>query len=65
MNELKINVNGWIYFNTDKTNIMEAMCEFTNNLNKLNFDNINTDNVIFDGVELRNENGEILEGSIK
>lgn len=64
MNELKINVNGWIYFKTDKTNIMEAMCEFTNNLNKLNFDNINTDNVIFDGVELRNETGETISAKL-
>lgn len=60
MNELKINVNGWLYFKTDKTNIMEAMCEFMNNYNKQQFDNINDDNVKFDGVELTNENGETI-----
>ena len=59
MNELWMNLGeGFLYFDTDKANLPDALVEF---LNKLDSIGCNSDNFRWEAIELRDENGEYIE----
>ena len=49
---------GFLYFNTDKTNLLDALEEFFDKLDSIGCDH---DNFGWEAIELRDENGNPIE----